>query len=135
MSDKGNIYVDISDHMYFSSGSADLSSKAKSVLEKVAKILNAHPDMHFMVEGHTDSMPMHSACVPDNWDLSIRRATAVVRLLQKEYKVDPTRMVAAGHAQYEPVQPNDTPAHRAKNRRISIILTPQLDQYFKLLGK
>jgi chemotaxis protein MotB len=135
MSSKGNIYIDISDHMYFSSGSSELSAHAKSVLEKIAKILNAHPDMHFMIEGHTDNKPMHSACVPDNWDLSIRRATSVVRLLQKEYKVDPSRMIAAGHGEYEPVEANDTAEHRAKNRRISIILTPQLDQFFKLLGK
>ena len=134
-SDKGNIYVDISDQMYFSSGSAVLSAHARIVLGKVAKILNAHPDMHFIIEGHTDNVPIHAGCVPDNWDLSIRRATAVVRVLQKEYKVDPARMIAAGHGQYEPVQPNDTPAHRAQNRRISIIMTPELDQYFKLLGK
>lgn len=134
-SDKGNIYIDISDHMYFSSGSADLSAHARTVLSKIAKILNAHPDVNFLVEGHTDNKAMHSACVPDNWDLSIRRATAVVRVLQKEYKVDPARMIAAGHSEYAPIQANDTPAHRAQNRRISIILTPQIDQFFKLLGK
>ncbi len=135
ISDKGNIYVDISDHMYFKSGSAVLSWRARTILGKIAKILNAHPEMHFIVEGHTDNVPIHSGCVPDNWDLSIKRATAVVRVLQKEYKVDPTRMIAAGHGQYEPLQANDTPAHMAQNRRISIIMTPQLDQFFKLLGK
>jgi chemotaxis protein MotB len=135
VSAKGNIFIDINDHMYFSSGSSVLSSRAKTILEKVAKILNSHPDMHFMIEGHTDTQPMHSGCVPDNWDLSIRRATAVVRILQKEYKVDPTRMIAAGHGEYEPVVDNDTPAHRSQNRRISIVMTPQLDQFFKLLGK
>ena len=135
ISDKGNIFVDISDHMYFKSGSAVLSWRARTILGKIAKILNAHPEMHFIVEGHTDNVPIHSGCVPDNWDLSIKRATAVVRVLQKEYKVDPTRMIAAGHGQYEPLQANDTPAHMAQNRRISIIMTPQLDQFFKLLGK
>jgi chemotaxis protein MotB len=105
------------------------------IVGKVAKILNAYPDMHFMIEGHTDNKPIHTACVPDNWDLSIRRATAVIRLLQKEYNVNPARMVAAGHGEYEPIASNDTDAHRAQNRRITIVMTPQLDQFFKLLVK
>jgi chemotaxis protein MotB len=135
ISNNGKIFIDISDNMYFSTGSAELSARAKAVIAKIAKILNAHPDMSFMVEGHTDNKPIHGGgCTPDNWDLSVRRATAVVKLLQKEYKVDPARMIAAGHSEYEPVQANDTPDHRAKNRRISIIMTPQLDQFFKLLG-
>jgi chemotaxis protein MotB len=134
-SDKGNLYIDLLDHMFFNSGSADLTAHAKSVIAKIAKILNAYPDMHFMIEGHTDSEPIHTACVPDNWDLSIRRATTVVRLLQKEYKVDPKRMIAAGHSEYEPVAANDNAAHRAQNRRITIVMTPQLDQFFKLLVK
>jgi len=134
-SDKGNLYIDLTDHMFFNSGSSDLTPRAKLVLGKIARILNAYPDMHFMIEGHTDNKPMHGACVPDNWDLSIRRATTVVRTLQKEYKIDPTRMIAAGHSEYEPIAPNDTPAHRAQNRRITIVMTPQLDQFFKLLVK
>jgi chemotaxis protein MotB len=105
------------------------------IVEKLAKILNANPDLRFFIEGHTDNQPIHTACVPDNWDLSIRRATAVVRILQTEYKIDPKRMVAAGHGEYEPVQANDTPAHRSQNRRITIVMTPQLDQFFKLLVK
>jgi chemotaxis protein MotB len=134
-SDKGNLYVDLTDHMFFNSGSSELTPRAKVIIEKLAKILNAYPDMHFMVEGHTDNKPINTGCVPDNWDLSIRRATAVVRMLQKQYKVDPTRMIAAGHSEYEPVASNDTPAHRSQNRRISIVMTPQLDQFFKLLVK
>lgn len=134
-SDKGNLYVDLTDHMFFNSGSADLTPRAKMIIEKLAKILNSYPDMHFMVEGHTDNKPISTACVPDNWDLSIKRATAVIRMLQKTYHVDPARMIAAGHSEYEPVASNDTPAHRAQNRRISIVMTPQLDQFFKLLVK
>ena len=134
-SDKGNLYIDMSDHMFFNSGSSDLTPRAKMIIGKVAKILNAHPDMQFMVEGHTDNRPMHSGCVPDNWDLSIRRATSVVRVLQKEHKVNPERMIAAGHSEYAPVEANDTPAHRSQNRRISIVMMPQLDQFFKLLVK
>ena len=134
-SDKGNLYIDMSDHMFFNSGSSDLTPRAKTIISKVAKILNAHPDMQFMVEGHTDNKPMHGTCVPDNWDLSIRRATAVVRILQKEHQVNPSRMLAAGHGEYAPIQANDTPAHRAQNRRISIVMMPQMDQFFKLLVK
>jgi len=134
-SDKGNLSVDLSDHMFFNSGSSDLTPRAKMIIGKIAKVLNSYPDMHFLIEGHTDDKPISTACVPDNWDLSIRRATAVVRVLQKDYKVDPKRMIAAGHGQYEPVAANDTPAHRSQNRRISIVMTPQLDQFFKLLVK
>jgi chemotaxis protein MotB len=135
VSDKGNLYIDLTDHIFFSSGSSDLTARAKMIIGKVAKILNSYPDMHFMIEGHTDSRPIHNTCVPDNWDLSIRRATSVIRLLQKVYKVDPTRMIAAGRGEYDPAQPNDSAAHRAQNRRISIVMTPQLDQFFKLLVK
>jgi chemotaxis protein MotB len=134
-SDKGNLYIDLTDHVFFNSGSSELTPRARVIIGKVAKILNTYPDMHFMIEGHTDNVPIQTACVPDNWDLSIRRATSVIRLLQKEYKIDPKRMIAAGHGEYDPAQPNDTPAHRSQNRRISIVMTPQMDQFFKLLVK
>lgn len=134
-SDKGNLYIDLTDHVFFSSGSSDLTPRAKVIIGKIAKILNTYPDMHFMIEGHTDNVPIQTDCIPDNWDLSIRRATTVIRLLQKEYKVDPKRMIAAGHGEYDPAQPNDTPAHRSQNRRISIVMTPQMDEFFKLLVK
>jgi chemotaxis protein MotB len=134
-SDKGSLYIDLTDHMFFNSGSADLTDRAKMVIGKVAKILNAYPDMHFMIEGHTDNVPMHTACVPDNWDLSIKRATAVVRILQKQYGIKPERMIAAGRGEYDPIAANDTPIHRSENRRITIVITPQLDQFFKLLVK
>ena len=132
---RGFIYITLSDHMFFTSGSADLTAKGKAMVEKVAKLLNAHADVQFMVQGHTDNQAMHASCVPDNWDLSAKRATTVVKVLQKQYAVNPTRMLAAGHGEYEPVAANDTPANRAKNRRITIVLMPQLDQFFKMLEK
>ena len=134
-SDKGFLYVDLTDHMFFNSGSAEINKHAKMVLEKIAKMLNANPDLQFMIEGHTDNQPMHGGCMADNWDLSIKRSTEVVRLLQKHFGVNPARMVAAGHGEYAPVAANDTPAHRAQNRRITIVMMPQLDQFFKLLVK
>jgi chemotaxis protein MotB len=134
-SDKGSLYIDLTDHMFFNSGSADLTDRAKAIVAKVAKILNAYPDMHFMIEGHTDNKPIHTAAVADNWDLSIRRATTVIRILQKQYGIKPDRMSAAGRGEYAPIAANDTPIHRAENRRVSIVITPALDEYMKLLIK
>jgi chemotaxis protein MotB len=133
--DKSAIYIDISDKMLFNSGKYIVTDRAKSVLGKVAKVLNAYPDIEFMVEGHTDSIGMHSDCLEDNWDLSVKRATAVVRILQKQYGIQPSRMTAAGRSQYVPVDANDTADGRARNRRTRIVILPQLDQFFKLLVK
>ena len=102
---------------------------------KIANILNAHSDLDVMVEGHTDSIAIHNTIFTDNWDLSVKRATSVVRILEKQYKINPIRMTAAGHSQYVPVAPNTTVDGRALNRRTRIIILPQLDQFFKLLTK
>ncbi len=134
-SDRGNLYIDLTDHMFFNTGSADLTPHAKDIVGKVAKILQTYPDMNFMIEGHTDNKPIHTATIQDNWDLSIRRASAVVRMLQKQYGIKPERMTAAGRGEYEPAAPNDTPVHRAENRRVTIVIMPQLDDYMKLLIK
>ena len=133
--DKSAIYIDISDKMLFNSGKYTVTDKAKSVLGKVAQVLNAYPDMEFMVEGHTDSVTMHSDCIDDNWDLSVKRATSVVRLLQTKYGIQPSRMTAAGRSQYVPLDSNDTADGRSHNRRTRIVILPQLDQFFKLLVK
>ncbi|HWB63442.1 MAG TPA: OmpA family protein, partial [Chitinophagales bacterium] len=133
--DKGVIYVDISDKMLFNSGKYQVTAKAKEVLGKVAKVLNAYPDFEFMVEGHTDNMPISTGCIQDNWDLSVKRATSVVRILQSQYHINPERMSAAGRSEYLPVAPNTTAEGRALNRRTRIIILPQLDQFFKLLVK
>ncbi len=133
--DKSAVYIDISDKMLFNSGKYAVTDKAKTVLGKVAKVLNAYPDIEFLVEGHTDTVSMHSECVLDNWDLSVKRATAVVRILQNQYGIQPSRMTAAGRSQYLPVDGNDTAEGRAHNRRTRIVILPQLDQFFKLLVK
>ena len=133
--DKSAVYIDISDKMLFNSGKSAVTEKAKAVLGKVAKVLNAYPDMEFMVEGHTDSISMHTDCIDDNWDLSVKRATSVVRILQKQYGIQPARMSAAGRGQYLPVDENDTAEGRSHNRRTRIVILPQLDQFFKLLVK
>lgn len=132
--DKGVVFIDISDKLLFKSGSFDLTEDAKVVLGKVAKVLLNQPNIEFMVEGHTDNAPYKkNAFLLDNWDLSVKRATSVVRVLQNDYGIPPARMAAAGRGEYLPVASNDTPDGKAANRRTRIVILPQLDQFFKLL--
>lgn len=127
------VFVSISDKLLFKSGSYELSSAAKKVLGKVATVLKAQPDIQFMVEGHTDNKPIKTQFINDNWDLSVLRATAVVRSLQKDFAIEPLRMIAAGKGEYQPVVDNNSDVNRSANRRTRIIILPQLDQFFKLL--
>jgi chemotaxis protein MotB len=132
--DKGVVYIDISDKLLFTVGSYDITDKAKGVLGKVATVLKNQPDLEFMVEGHTDNLAFNgSGPISDNWDLSVKRATTVVRLLQKQYGLDPAKMVAAGRGEFAPIADNSTKEGRAANRRTRIVVLPQLDQFFKLL--
>lgn len=131
--DKGVVYVDISDKLLFKSGSWDISPRANEILGKVAKVLQNQPDIEFMVEGHTDNVAYNNGVLQDNWDLSVKRATAVVRELQNKYGIDPKKMTAAGRGEYLPLTDNSTPDNRSKNRRTRIVILPQLDQFFKLL--
>ena len=127
------VLISISDKMLFKSGSYQITPRAKEVLGKVATVIKAQPDIQFMVEGHTDNKPISTAAIKDNWDLSVLRATAVVRVLQKDYGIDPTKMIAAGRSEYITVASNDDSDGRARNRRTRIVILPQLDQFFKLL--
>ncbi len=131
--DKGVVFIDISDKLLFKSGSYEITARAKEVLGKVATVLKNQPDLEFMVEGHTDNVPYKRPPLLDNWDLSAKRATAVVRVLQNEYGLPPYHITAAGRSEYQPVTTNDTPEGRASNRRTRIVILPQLDQFFKLL--
>jgi len=131
--DKGVVYVDISDKLLFASGKYAITARAQEVLGKVAQVLKAQPDIEFMVEGHTDNKPYRHGDLLDNWDLSVKRATAVVRILQNKYGLQPSHIAAAGRGEYLPVATNDTPDGRALNRRTRIVILPQLDQFFKLL--
>ena len=135
--EKGVVYVDISDKLLFKSGSFTVTDKANVVLGKVAKVLAAQPSIEFLVEGHTDSKQLLGSgnLMEDNWDLSVKRATTIVRILQEKYGIDPKRMTAAGRSEYMPVADNDTPENRAANRRTRIVILPQLDQFFKLLER
>ncbi|MDR3714224.1 MAG: OmpA family protein [Puia sp.] len=131
--EKGVVYIDVSDRLLFNSGSYVVRDKAKEVLGKVALVLKNQPDIEFMVEGHTDSVRYSQGVLLDNWDLSVKRATSVVRILQYQYNIPPERMTAAGRSEYITVASNDTPEGRAANRRTRIVILPQLDQFFKLL--
>lgn len=131
--EKGVIYISISDKLLFQSGSYNLTPKAIEVLGKVATVLNNQPNLEFLVEGHTDNVPIKTASIRDNWDLSVLRATSVVRALQERFKIDPKRMTAGGRSQYQPLVANDNPGNRSINRRTRIVVLPQLDQFFQLL--
>jgi chemotaxis protein MotB len=133
--DKGVVYVSISDKLLFRSGSYTVTQRAKEVLGKVAKVVNDKPELEFMVEGHTDNVPIKISGVQDNWELSVKRATAVVRILENDFGVNPSRMTAAGRSYYLPVADNDTAANRAKNRRTRIVVLPKLDQFYDLIEK
>lgn len=133
--DKGVVYIDISDKMLFKSGSYIITDKASEILGKVALVLKNQKDIEFMVEGHTDNIPFKRGDLIDNWDLSVKRATAVVRVLQDKYDLNPAKMTAAGRSEYQPVSTNETEEGKASNRRTRIVILPQLDQFFKLLER
>jgi chemotaxis protein MotB len=130
---KGVVYISISDRMMFKSGSAEISAQADMVLGKIGSILNDHRQLEILVEGHTDSVPISTACMVDNWDLSVKRATSVVRRLQSKHGIAPERMTAGGRSEYIPKSTNETAEGRAINRRTEIIILPELDQFFQLL--
>ncbi|WP_158978362.1 OmpA family protein [Cellulophaga sp. L1A9] len=127
--EKGVVFVSISDKLLFSSGSYNVTNRAKEVLGKVAKVVNNKPDFEFLVEGHTDDVPYRKGVLLDNWDLSAKRATAVVRILQNDYNVDPKRMTAAARSSYVPLSSTD----KAKNRRTRIVVLPKIDQFYEMI--
>lgn len=131
--EKGVVFISISDKLLFNSGSYVVSGRAKEVLGKVAKVVLDKPEIEFMVEGHTDNVPIKNDVLLDNWDLSVKRATSVVRVLQNDFGVPPERMTAAGRSYYVPVADNDTTANRSKNRRTRIVVLPKLDQFYELI--
>lgn len=132
--DKTVVFINLSDKMLYESGSAKITPRANEVLGKIAKIIESRPDLEVMVEGYTDNVPIKSTCMDDNWDLSVKRATSVVRVLQNTYNVNPNRLVAAGRGEYNILASNDTAEGRATNRRTRIIILPKLNQFYDLLN-
>jgi chemotaxis protein MotB len=131
----GRVYVLMNDKLLFKSASATIESKGKEALKKLASVLIKNPDIDIMIEGHTDNLPIKNAIYKDNWDLSTARANSIVRILSEEYKVPEKRLTAAGRAEFMPRADNSTAEGRAKNRRTEIILTPKLDELFKMIEK
>lgn len=131
--EKTVVYISIADRLLFKSGSHVISSDAKRVLKKVADVIAAQPELEVMVEGYTDNMPISTSDMKDNWDLSVKRSTSVIRVLQNDFNIKPSRLIAAGRSEYMPLESNATVEGRARNRRTRIVLMPKLDQFFKLL--
>jgi len=127
------VMISISDKMLFNSGSYRISNKANNILQKLADVINSEESIDVMVEGHTDSRTINTEKITDNWDLSVLRATSVVRKLQNKYNVNPAQLIASGRSSYQPLVENDTKDNRSKNRRTRIILMPNIDKFFALM--
>lgn len=130
----GKIYVSLEESLLFASGSFTVDSKGVEAIKKLAKVLESNSDINVLIEGHTDNVPYNGVGqMKDNWDLSVMRATAIVKIITANSTVDPKRLTAAGRSEYDPVSTNETTAGKAKNRRIEIILTPKLDELFQII--
>jgi chemotaxis protein MotB len=132
--DKTVVMINISDKMLFSTGSSKISSNANIVLGKIAQIIKSRPELEVMVEGYTDNVAINTDCITDNWDLSTKRATSVIRVLQQSFGIDPNKLIAAGRGEFNALTSNDSAEGRATNRRTRIILMPKLDQFYDLLN-
>ncbi|WP_310587079.1 OmpA/MotB family protein [Tellurirhabdus bombi] len=131
---KGVVYVSIADKLLFPVGRYEVNKPAELILGKVAQVVNDHKELDVLVQGHTDVYPISTDYLKDNWDLSVMRATSVVRVLQSKFAVRPERLTAGGRGEFEPKDDNTTSAGRRVNRRTEIILTPKLDQFFGLIA-
>jgi chemotaxis protein MotB len=133
--EKGVVFINISDKLLFKSGSYEISDRAKEILGKVAKVINDKPDFECMIESHTDDVPFKSGVLLDNWDLSAKRATSVVRYLTSQFNVNPKQMIAAGRSEFIPMMPNTTTENKAANRRTRVIVLPKIDQFYEMIEK
>lgn len=133
--EKGVVMISIADKLLFKSGSYEVSDRAKEILGKVGKVVNDRPDFDCMVESHTDNVPYKNGVLVDNWDLSVKRATSIVRVLTKELNVNPKQLIAAGRSEFVPLVDNDSSENRAANRRTRIIVMPKIDQFYDMIEK
>ena len=132
--DKTVVMISISDKMLFNSGSYRINKKADKILQKLADVINSEPSLDVMIEGHTDSRSISTSKVADNWDLSVLRATSVVRKLEKDFGVAPEKLIASGRSSYQPLTENDTKEGRSRNRRTRIVILPNIDKFFALMA-
>jgi chemotaxis protein MotB len=134
--EKGVVFISIADKLLFKSGSYNVSDKAKSVLAKVAKVINDKPTFECMVEGHTDNVPyIGNGVLIDNWDLSVKRSTAIIRVLTKDLGVKPSQLIAAGRSEFIPLVENNSADNRSKNRRTRIVVLPKIDEFYDMIEK
>ncbi|TDD74962.1 OmpA/MotB family protein [Flavobacterium caseinilyticum] len=134
--EKGVVFISIADKLLFKSGSYDVTDRAKMVLAKVAKVVNDKPDFECMVEGHTDNVPYNgSGVLLDNWDLSVKRSTSIIRVLTNQLGVKPEQLIAAGRSSYIPLVANDSAENRSRNRRTRIVVLPKIDQFYEMIEK
>ena len=134
--EKGVVFISIADKLLFKTGSYDVTDRAKGVLAKVAKVVNDKPDFECMVEGHTDNVPYNgNGVLLDNWDLSVKRSTSIIRVLTNQLGVKPEQLIAAGRSSYVPLVPNDSPENKSKNRRTRIYVMPKIDQFYDMVEK
>ena len=134
--EKGVVFISIADKLLFKSGSYVVSDQAKEVLGKVAKVINSRPTFECMVEGHTDNVPFTgNAVLLDNWDLSVKRSTAIVRVLTKDLGVKPSQLIAAGRSEFIPLVDNNSADNRAKNRRTRVVILPKIDEFYEMIEK
>lgn len=134
--EKGVVFISIADKLLFKSGSYVVSDKAKEVLGKVAKVINSRPTFECMVEGHTDNIPFTgNAILLDNWDLSVKRSTAIVRVLTNDLGVKPSQLIAAGRSEFIPLVDNNSADNRAKNRRTRVVILPKIDEFYEMIEK
>ncbi|PQJ73224.1 OmpA/MotB family protein [Polaribacter butkevichii] len=132
--DQTVVMISVSDKLLFNTASYKVKRGAYSLIEKLANVIKSEPSMDVMIEGHTDSRTINNATVQDNWDLSVKRATSIVRLLESKYKIEGSRLIAAGRGSTVPLVENTTSANRAKNRRTRIVILPNLDKFFALIA-
>ena len=134
--EKGVVFISIADKLLFKSGSYEVTERAKMVLAKVAKVVNDKPDFECMVEGHTDNVPFNgSGVLLDNWDLSVKRSTSIIRVLTNQLGVKPEQLIAAGRSSYIPLVSNDSAENRSRNRRTRIVVLPKIDQFYEMIEK
>lgn len=132
--EKGVVFISIADKMLFKSGSYNVTDKAKTVLAKVAKVVNDKPTFECMVEGHTDNVTYNgNGDLVDNWDLSVKRSTSIIRVLTKELGVKPSQLIAAGRGEFIPLVENNSPENRARNRRTRIVVLPKIDEFYEMI--
>jgi chemotaxis protein MotB len=131
--DKTVVMINVSDRLLFNTGSYQVSKNADGLLKKLAEVINSEPSLEVMIEGHTDPRTIQTGVLQDNWDLSVKRATSIVRILESKYNVAPEKLIAAGRASYIPLVENDSKENMAKNRRTRIVLIPDMDKFFAMI--